>query len=64
MKLLNCCKQAESAYLSALTAVEGLKETEDGTSKHELLQFIDEVEEFNAVVCVCTARKCLNLFIN
>ena len=56
--------QAESAYLSALTAVEGLKETEDGTSKHELLQFVEEVGEFNAVVCVCTTRKRLNLFID
>ena len=52
MRLLNHCKQAESAYLSALTAVEGLKETEDGTSKYELLQFVEEVEDFSAVVCV------------
>ena len=35
--------QAESAYLSALTAVEGFKETEGDISKHELLQFVEEV---------------------
>ena len=37
--------QAESAYLSALTAIESFKETEGGTSKHELLQFVEEVGE-------------------
>ena len=35
--------QAGSAYLSALTAVKSFKETEGGTSKHELLQFVEEV---------------------
>ena len=52
MKLLNYCLQAESAYLSALTAVEGLKETEGSTTKHELLQFLEEVGELNTY-CVC-----------
>ena len=37
--------QAESAYLSALTAVDSFKEAEGEISKHELLQFIEEVRK-------------------
>ena len=57
--------QAESAYLSALTAVEGLKETEDGTSKHELLQFVEEVGNLILqFVCVLLGNACIFLLFN
>lgn len=43
------CMQAESAYLSALRAVDNFKETEGGISKHELLQFTEEVRELHTL---------------
>ena len=57
--------QAEGAYLSALTAVEGFKEAEGQgtTTKQELLQFIEEVGELLYSI-LCTCLEMLDSFIN
>ena len=55
--------QAEGAYLSALTAVEGFKEAEGQgtTTKQELLQFLEEVGELLYSI-LCTCLKMLESF--